>query len=133
MKVFLSYALEDKTVADDLTRRLEKAGLDVWQTGRDVLPGDNAALMVGKALENADAMVVLVSPAAMKSFWVQREVEFALSKPRYENRLIPVLIRRTSHTPWIVNSRHAIKAGTDRSKLSQSIIRQLQSANADKN
>ena len=133
MKVFLSYALEDEPVATDLTRRLEKAGLNVWQTGRDVLPGDNIALRVGKALEEADAMVVLVSPASMKSFWVQREIEYALGNANYENRLIPVLIRRTSNTPWIANSRHTIKAGPDRSKLSQAIIRHLQSASAERN
>ena len=78
MRVYLSFVQQDRKWADDLTNRLGKLGFDVWNFGRDVLPGDNLGNKIGRALEEADAMIVLVTPASMKSEWVSREIEYAL-------------------------------------------------------
>ena len=55
----------------ELARRvgdaLEEAGLEVWDAERDVLPGDNLALEAGQALQDSDAMVVLLTPAGVRS------------------------------------------------------------------
>jgi len=71
---------------------LEKAGLDVWQSSRDVLPGDNWAASVAKALEECQPMVVLVTPRWLRSRWGMREIEYALGEESYNWRLIPVFI-----------------------------------------
>ena len=52
-------------------------------------------------------MVVLLTPDAISSPWVRREMEYALGAKRYSNRLIPVAIgdrdRIPAHdVPWIV-------------------------------
>ncbi len=62
MKVFLSYSAEDREVAKDLATQLANAGLETWDPAEALFPGDNWALRIGKALEEADAMIVLVSP-----------------------------------------------------------------------
>ncbi|MXZ11501.1 MAG: TIR domain-containing protein, partial [Gemmatimonadetes bacterium] len=53
------------------------------------------------------AMVVLLTPDALKSIWVQRDVEYALGALEYSGRLIPVLIDpdktiAEDDIPWIL-------------------------------
>ena len=101
-QVFISAGASDGAWARDLSDRLQKTGVDTWVSSRVVLPGANLSREVGEALDRADAMVVLVSPDGMKSAWVRREILFALGEQRFEGRLIPVLIKRTSseEIPW---------------------------------
>ncbi|MFW6162148.1 MAG: toll/interleukin-1 receptor domain-containing protein [Planctomycetota bacterium] len=119
MKVFLSYSAADKDLATDLISRLRAEGFEVGQD-EEVGPGDNWALAIGKALEESDAMIVLLSPDAAKSEWVEREIEYALTSPRYKNRLLPVLVKPTRRIPWILRKLPLIRLyenpvdGTDR-------------------
>ena len=59
-------------------------------------------LEVGKALEKAGAMVVLLSPAAASSDSVKREIDYAITSRRFRERLIPVLVKRTAGFPWVL-------------------------------
>ena len=77
VKVFLSYAERDEKLAQSIRVELEKGGLMVWDASAKLAPGDNWALELGKALREADAMVVLLSPAALASDHVKREIEYA--------------------------------------------------------
>lgn len=101
VNVFISHARGDQAYAARLREVLVRAGLRVWEQ-QDVTPGDNWALEVGKALDKADAVVVLLSPDAMASDWVKREIEFSISSQRFKDRLIPVLVRPTREVPWIL-------------------------------
>jgi hypothetical protein len=107
MQVFISYACEDSELAKRLSRWLEGAGFDVWLDESNILPGDNWAEKVSQALKESQAMVVLVSPAAMDSKWVRHEIEFALGAKEYSGRLVPVFVGpRESipedRLPWIL-------------------------------
>lgn len=102
MKVFLSYTEADREVAKGLASHLEKAGHTVWYPDGALFPGDNWALEVGKALDESEAMVVLLSPQAMKSDWVRKDIEFALGAVQYRRRLIPMMVKPTSDIPWIL-------------------------------
>ena len=102
MKVFLSYAESDRDVAKELAALLEKAGHSVWYPDGALYPGENWALEIGKALDDSEAMVVLLSPHAMKSDWVQKEIEFALGAAQYRRRLISMLVKPTANVPWIL-------------------------------
>jgi predicted nucleotide-binding protein len=72
MKVFISYAHNDMPLAKRVTNALEQSGLDVWDAEREILPGDNWAKKIAKALEESDAMVVLLTPDALSSKTVHR-------------------------------------------------------------
>ena len=100
MRVFLSYAESDQEVARELASRLKEAGHTVWFA--DNAPGEDWILRVGKALNEAEALVVLLSPKAMKSDWVRKEIEYALGAVQYRGRLIPVMVKPTSDIPWIL-------------------------------
>jgi hypothetical protein len=101
VNVFISHAEKDRAFAKSLAKALVRAGVDVWEP-EDVEPGRNWATEMGKALERADAVIVLLSPAASASESVQREIEFAISSPQFKSRLIPVLVKPTRKGPWIL-------------------------------
>ena len=70
------------------------------------MPGDNWADEVARALEESQAMVVLLTPGPM-SPEVKRNIEYALGSKNYSNRLIPVVVGDakdfpTTVIPWIV-------------------------------
>jgi hypothetical protein len=81
---------------------LKQSGLKVWDRSVQTLPGDNWALKTGEALEASDALVVLLSPGVGKSETIVRTVQYALGSERFQNRLIPVMVRPTTKFPWIL-------------------------------
>ena len=113
MKVFISHSHETKILARKVGQALEEAGLEVWDHEREIFPGDNWAKITGQALEEAEAMVVLLTPEALDSTIVRREISFALCNERFENRLIPVLVGldddiTLEKVPWILRQLNTI-------------------------
>lgn len=107
MKVFLSHAHSDERLAERVSRILEDAGLQVWDATREIMPGDNWAATLGNALQESQAMVVLVTPDAMRSKWVRWEIEYALGQTRFRERLVPVFVGdpddlEKEDVPWIL-------------------------------
>jgi len=90
MKVFISYSSADKKLARRVSDVLKEAGFEVWDD-RQIMPGDNWAAEVGKALQQAEAMVVLFTPTSLHADHVQHEISYALGKKDYSGRVIPVL------------------------------------------
>ena len=105
-QVFISSADTDATWARKLADQLRAADVDVWASSTDLLPGANFSAEIAKALDRAEALVVLISPAAMKSEWVRREIQHALGTERFGGRLIPVLVEPTpdDDVPWILRT-----------------------------
>ena len=121
MQVFLSYAHRDGSLAEALAEDLRQRGLSVWSHEAELLPGDNVWRRNGEALENSEAMVILVSPEAMRSEWVQHEIEYALGSRNYEGRLFPVQVRPTSSMPWILSRFKIFDAKQGVNKIGQAI------------
>ncbi len=103
----MSHAYTDAVLAARISNALESNGLEVWDPDRDLLPGDNWAGETARALEESDAMVVLLTPAAASSPYVKREIMYALGAKNFSNRLIPVVVGDPdrfpkNEIPWIV-------------------------------
>ncbi|HEV7798401.1 MAG TPA: toll/interleukin-1 receptor domain-containing protein [Pyrinomonadaceae bacterium] len=113
MKVFISRAPENEALAKKLGKALKRAGWDVWDDDQ-ILPGDNWAEKIGQALEETQAMVVLLTGSALSSSAVRWEIAYALGSKRLKDRLIPVLVGSEENTsthnfPWILNHLKMIK------------------------
>lgn len=74
----------------------------MWFDRDQLQPGDNWALALGRAIADSDALVVLLSPDAMASQYVQHEIEHALLSARDKDRVIPVVVKPTPNMPWIL-------------------------------
>ena len=78
--VFLSYASPDAAVANQVCQFLESHGARCWMAPRDVKPGAAYADAIVRAINEASALVLVLSGAAMASEHVSREVERAAAK-----------------------------------------------------
>ena len=107
MKVFLSHSEVDSPWAATVSGVLEANGLEVWDPDRDVFPGDNWAAETAQALEEAEAMVVLLTPEGVGAPNIRRDMLYALGAKSYRNRLIPVVLGDieslpAERVPWMV-------------------------------
>ena len=87
--IFLSYSRLDRTPMRIVYDVLRKAGFSVW-IDEGLEPGMPSWIeAIEEALEQAQAMVVLLSPHAKASTWVRREISYAQAQQRH---VFPLLI-----------------------------------------
>jgi TolB-like protein len=79
---FVSYAAADKATADTLTAWLEERGIRCWIAPRDVPAGALYADAIVRAINEASALVLLLSRNATGSSHVGKELERASSKSK---------------------------------------------------
>jgi formylglycine-generating enzyme required for sulfatase activity len=94
LKVFISYSRKDSSdFADELVAGLELAGFAPFLDRHDIAAGEDWEARLGRLIEEADTVVYVISPEAVRSERCIWEVDktLALSK-----RLIPVIFKPTS-------------------------------------
>ena len=78
--VFVSYASQDVAVANSIVESIEAQGLKCWIAPRDVKPGAQYADAIVRAINEANAVVLVMSGSAVGSSHVGKEIERASSK-----------------------------------------------------
>lgn len=121
MEVFVSYAHPDTPIARAVAKGLTDEGHTVALVD-EIVPGDNWALRIGEALERSRALVVLLSPEAVKSDHVRREIEFALTSPQFAHRIFPVMIRPTQGVPWILRTLNMLVTGPNPEDVRAAVV-----------
>jgi TIR domain/Restriction endonuclease len=93
-QVFLSYASEDKASARIIADALRHRGVSTWLDESEILWGENLVAKIESAARSSDHILLLLSPAAVKSDFVYAEMNLALSRELKERaiRLIPILL-----------------------------------------
>ncbi len=92
-EIFLSRATQDRVMAQRLALTLSRHGIPVFFSPHNLLGAQQWQNEILGALQRYDWFVVLLSPDAINSMWVKREVAFALQDRRYEDRIIPLIYR----------------------------------------
>jgi hypothetical protein len=92
--IFLSYSRRDKETAIRLAEKLEEKGYDVWIDLEDLPAGKRWRQKIVDAIQQADALVVVLSPNAVKSDGMRRESVLAEeeNKPIFPVKIQPVTI-----------------------------------------
>jgi hypothetical protein len=92
--VFLSHSSRDKSAVRALAERLRNDGLRVWFDDWCIDPGAPIDLAIEKGLENSRCLVLVMSPHAFGSDWVDLERDAALFRDpaNAERRFIPLLL-----------------------------------------
>ncbi len=87
--IFISHVIADELLMREIAQGLEEAGYAAWFFERGVLPGTSYLIQITRAIEACDALVLLVTPAALESDQVTKGVVGA-----FERRIpfIPVLV-----------------------------------------
>lgn len=95
LKVFLCHATEDKPSVRSLYSRLLRDSFDVWLDEENLIPGQNWALEISKAIKKTDIMLVCLSNKSVtKKGVVQKEIKLGLEEalllPEGQIFIIPV-------------------------------------------
>ena len=88
MRLFISYAHEDKAIARQLITELDDYH-DCWIDSDDIRAGANWKREIDWAIARSDVFLFLASWESLASEQCQREVELAL---RLRRRIIPVVL-----------------------------------------
>ena len=72
--IFISYVEEDSDVALQIASALEAKGYGTWYYERDSVPGPAYLAQMGEAIEQAQAVVLIISPRSVGSNQVTTEV-----------------------------------------------------------
>lgn len=73
--VFISYAHQDRTVANAVCATLEAHGIRCWIAPRDILPGSDWGAAIIDAIQEAKALVLIFSSNSNDSDQIKREIE----------------------------------------------------------
>jgi hypothetical protein len=108
-ELFLSHATPDRELAEALASTLRAHGVPVWFSRTDLAGAQQWHDEIGRALGRCDWFALLLSPAAVRSRWVKRELLFALD--RYDGRIVPILLRgcRWEQLSWTLEQLQFVK------------------------
>jgi len=88
--VFLSYSHADAQMMFRIRNELESMGIKVW-TDEGLIPGTESwKTTIEENIRDALGIIVILSPSAKQSLWVERELEYASV---HGIRIFPVLVQ----------------------------------------
>ena len=70
MKIFISHSSHDKWVAKQISNILENAGHTTFLDEKDIKTGDSIDKALRTHLKDSDELLILLTPASLKSQWV---------------------------------------------------------------
>ncbi|NBP68843.1 MAG: toll/interleukin-1 receptor domain-containing protein [Cytophagia bacterium] len=90
---FISHAVEDKIpIANELCDRLEKAGLKIWYSGRELNAGDSISTTIGDGLNQSRFGIVILSKTYISKTWTIREFYHFMAREKEGQKVIlPVM------------------------------------------
>jgi hypothetical protein len=93
-EVFLSHSNQDHAKARRLRKLLVDHKIPVWFSPHHIRGAQQWQDEIGVALARCTWFLVLLTPHAVKSMWVKRELNYALIEKRYQERIVPLLFRK---------------------------------------
>lgn len=84
--IFISYKKEDRAGAERIATTLRAEGFSIWWDER-IVPAEHWDEAIQNEISSAKAVIVLWTPASVKSQWVRAEAEFA----KKHGKLVPVM------------------------------------------
>jgi len=94
--VFISYSHVDSKVADSIVAVFEKVGIEYFRDVKHIEWGRSISGEVRVALEQSVAILVILSPASIKSQWVPYEVGYGRA---LHKRVLPFLTHPAIDVP----------------------------------
>jgi formylglycine-generating enzyme required for sulfatase activity len=109
-QVFISHATEDAELAHRLAGDLQQLGVTIWIAPECIRPGESWVDAIERGLGGSSHMLVLLTPAALESSWVKKEINVAMALERAGcMELIPLSVQRCD-VPLLLKSYQMITA-----------------------
>ncbi len=97
-ELFLSHSAKNRKFATGLADCIRDHGIPVWYSKTNIRGSTEWHDEIGEALRRCDWLAVVLSPAAVTSEWVKRELLFALQEKQYRKHIVPVFYRTCDYT-----------------------------------
>jgi len=94
MKTFISFSSADREIVEPFVEMLRLHYIEFFYSDR-TLKGGYFAEDIVKAIDQCRKFIVFISPNAMKSEWVSKEVAMAMSRDHLRGKVLPILIADT--------------------------------------
>jgi len=88
MAIFISYSHKDKRFVDELAANLVKHKARVWVDRWELKVGDSIVQRIQSAIQEADALIVILSQASVESEWCKKELTAGLVRELEEKRVV---------------------------------------------
>lgn len=88
-KAFLSHSTHDAVFVNALHQALALQGVNAWIDRRELLPGDSLLPEIKEAIIFHEVFFLVLSPHALASSWVEKELDFAKSQSK---RIVTLLL-----------------------------------------
>ncbi|NDJ86675.1 MAG: toll/interleukin-1 receptor domain-containing protein [Chloroflexi bacterium] len=105
--IFISYAHQDQEYVNRLAHDIRQHGLEPWVDNR-IEHGDRWWRTIVKAIKDSIAVVVVMTPAAENSEWVEREILLA---QREKKPVLPILYRGQEFAILITSQYYDVRHG----------------------
>ena len=69
---------------------MRRHGLPVWYSRTDIVGSRQWHDDIGHALQRCDWFLLVLSPSAVESVWVKRELLYSLDQNRLADRIVPI-------------------------------------------
>jgi hypothetical protein len=93
-RLFLSHSHADREFCEKLAEDLRHEGVFVWTDEAEMQIGDSLIRKISEAIDETDYLVVILSKSSVKSRWVRKEVDIAMTQEIRGKRVkvLPVLL-----------------------------------------
>ena len=105
MKIWITYASEDKEFVERLRTFLKQSNLEILDVENEILPGDNIIVAIADAIAKADLILVILSKSSSERQWFSTEVGLIISEIRKNShkKIIPILKDKSAIIPPFIN------------------------------
>lgn len=104
MKLFISYSRKNTKFAEKLVEKLTSADHDPWFDQTDIPGGTAWASEIEKGIINAEGFILIISPDALNSKYVQQEIALA---EKWQKPIFPLMFYRPAKLPgWLQAVQH---------------------------
>jgi hypothetical protein len=97
-KIFLSHSSKDRAFVLRLTKVLDRHKVNYWYSAAHIVGAKQWHDEIGRALAQCNWFLVVLTPNAVRSQWVKRELLYALNENRYHEKIIPLLRKPCNHS-----------------------------------
>ncbi|MEJ2554733.1 MAG: SUMF1/EgtB/PvdO family nonheme iron enzyme [Anaerolineae bacterium] len=104
MQVFISHAHKDADFAHRLAADLKRLGVRIWIAPESIRPGEGWVKAIERGMRESNHVVIVLTPAALDSKWVEKETEVAIAQEREGRLQIFPLDVKPCRTPLLLSS-----------------------------
>jgi hypothetical protein len=91
-ELFLSHPHQVSEFSDRLVSVLRGHGVPVWFSTQNIGGGQEWMAQIHQALTRCNWFAVVLCAHSLNSIWLKRELQYVLMKPRFEGKIIPLLL-----------------------------------------